>query len=62
MDKVTVVFPENMGKNFIPKEYLPEGKDEYYLRNTQVNKPKKGWRNLRSDEVERLVKNDNTSD
>lgn len=62
MDNVTIVYPENMGKNFIPKEYLPEGKDEYYLRNIQSRKPKGGWRNLRSDEVERLVKNDNTSD
>jgi hypothetical protein len=62
MDQVTVVYPENMGNNFIPAEYLPEGKDEYYIRNAQSRKPKKGWRKLRSDEVERLVKNDNTSD
>ena len=62
MDQVLIVYPENMGKNFIPCEYLPEGKDEYYLRNIQANKPKSGWRNLRSDEVERLVKNDNTAD
>lgn len=62
MDQVTIVFPDNMGKNFIPKEYLPKGKDEYYLRNSQTSKPKSGWRHLRSDEVERLVKNDNTSD
>jgi len=62
MDQVLIVYPENMGKNFIPKEYLPEGKDEYYIRNSQSDKPKNSWRNLRSDEVERLVKNDNTSD
>jgi hypothetical protein len=51
-----------MGKNFIPQEYLPEAKDEYYLRNIQNTKTKSDWRHLRSDEVERLVKNDNTSD
>jgi len=62
MDQVLIVYPENMGKNFIPCEFLPEGKDEYYLRNIQANKLKSDWRNLRSDEVERLVKNDNTSD
>ncbi|HEX2395460.1 MAG TPA: DUF4954 family protein [Bacteroidales bacterium] len=62
MDKVSIVYPEYMGKNFIPKEFLPEGKDEYYLRNAQSGKPRNEWRNLRSDEVERLVKNDNTSD
>ena len=25
----------NLGYDFIPAEYLPEGKDEYYLRNEQ---------------------------
>ena len=54
--------PENMGKNFIPPEYLPKGKDEYYQRNQQTKPPKSGWRQLKSDEVERLVKNDNTAD
>ncbi|MBN1143716.1 MAG: DUF4954 family protein [Bacteroidales bacterium] len=62
MDQVSLVFPDDMGKNFIPKEYLPKGKNEYYIRDLQTSKPKSGWRHLRSDEVERLVKNDNTSD
>ena len=62
MDQVLIILPENMGKNFIPKEYLPQGKDEYYQRNIQTTRPKKGWRQLRSDEVERLVKNNNTAD
>ncbi len=62
MDSVSIVPLENIGKNFVPAEYLPKGKDEYYLRNRQSRTPKSGWRNLRSDEVEKLVKNDNTSD
>ncbi len=62
MDIVSILIPDNMGKNFIPKEYLPTGKDEYYLRNTQISKPDKKWRNLRADEVESLVKNNNTAD
>jgi hypothetical protein len=61
MDKVLIVLPENMGKNFIPSEYLPDGMDEYYIRDKQARHPESGWRHLRSDEVERLVKNDNTS-
>jgi hypothetical protein len=61
MDKVLIVLPENMGKNFIPSEYLPDGKDEFYIRDSQTRHPESGWRHLRSDEVERLVKNDNTS-
>ena len=62
MDKVQILPPDNIGRNFIPKDYIPEGKDEYYIRNTQLCPPKKGWRHLRSDEVERLVKNDNAAD
>jgi hypothetical protein len=62
MDKVIIMPPENIGKNFIPKEFIPNGKDEYYQRNKQTKTPIKGWRNLRSDEVEILVKNDNTAD
>jgi hypothetical protein len=62
MDEVLIVMPENMGKKFIPTEYLPEGKDEYYQRNNQIVPPQSGWRHLRSDEVERLVKNNNTAD
>jgi len=62
MDEVKIVVPENMGRNFIPADCLPQGNDEYYLRNTQSVPPASGWRQLRSDEVERLVKNNNTAD
>ncbi len=62
MDKVLIINPENIGKNFIPQEYLPKGKDEYFQRNKQTRPPKTGWRHLKSDEVERLVKNNNTAD
>lgn len=62
MDRVTIVPPENIGRNFIPNEYLPGNKDEYYQRNKQTIAPKTGWRNLRATEIETLVKNDNTAD
>jgi hypothetical protein len=61
MDKVLIISPENIGKNFIPAECLSPGRDEYFQRNKQTTPPKSGWRNLRSDEVEILVKNDNTA-
>lgn len=61
-DNVQILPPENIGKNFIPCEFLPEGKNENYIRDTQISPPESGWRHLRSDEVERLVKNDNTAD
>lgn len=60
MDRVLIVEPEKIGRNFIPSEYLPAGKDEFYQRNKQVVPPKSGWRNLRSGEIEMLVKNENT--
>ena len=62
MDEVLILPPENIGRNFIPSEYLPKDKDEYYQRNKQIISPKSGWRHLQSDEIERLVKNDNTAD
>jgi hypothetical protein len=60
MDRVRILEPEKIGRNFIPAEFLPSGKDEYYQRNKQVTPPKSGWRNLRSGEIELLVKNENT--
>ena len=55
MEKVSIVPRENMGRNFIPPEYLPKEKDEYFQRNKQTTPPKSGWRHLKGDEVEKLV-------
>ena len=50
-----------LGYNFIKDEYLPKGKDEYYLRDIQI---KNGihYRRLSAYEIEVLVRNGNTSD
>jgi len=61
MDEIILIQPDKMGRNFISEPYLPEGKDEYYLRNRQITPPEGGWRHLRSDELEQLVKNNNTA-
>ena len=61
MDKVTIIDYDRIYKNFIDEKYLHDGHDEYYLRNKQVKKPERGWRHLRSDEIERLVKNSNSA-
>ena len=37
MNQITKTPLRNLGYDFIPAEYLPEGKDEYYLRNEQHN-------------------------
>ena len=60
MEKVTVLPPERLVNGWIDPSFLPAGKDKYYIRNKQVKAPKGGWRHLRSDEIERLVKNNNT--
>lgn len=60
MDTVSILSFDRIYKNFIDERYIPEGKDEYYIRNQQVTVPEGGWRHLRSDEIERLVKNSNT--
>ncbi|MBQ7213604.1 MAG: DUF4954 family protein [Bacteroidales bacterium] len=47
---------------FMAPEFIVEGHDEFYFRNMQSQAPASGWRQLRAEEVERLVKNNNTSD
>src|SRR4028119_1359684 len=50
-----------LGYSFIPAECLPEGKDEYHLRNQQ-NSNAVHYRKLTAFEIELLVRNRNTSD
>jgi hypothetical protein len=51
----------DLGYNFIDEKYIPEEKDEYYLRNKQ-NPDTAKYRKLSSFEIEVLVRNSNTSD
>ncbi|MBN1482702.1 DUF4954 family protein [candidate division KSB1 bacterium] len=62
MDSVILQPSGWLGKDFVSQEYLPAGKDEYYLRNTQNIHLDCQWRHLRANELERLVKNNNSSD
>lgn len=50
-----------LGYHFISNEYVPKGKDEYYLRNKQ-NRNGIVYRQLTAYEIEILVRNGNTSD
>ena len=52
---------QSLGYNFIPAEFLPKGKNEYYLRNQQ-NLNGIEYRQLSAYEIEVLVRNRNTSD
>ncbi len=62
MDNVLILPEGSIGHNFIPAERIPDGEDEYYLRNSQLAKPVDEWRHLGAHEVELLVKNGNASD
>lgn len=62
MDNITILPSEDIGRNFIAPEYLPEGCDEYYLRYSQSALPEAGWRRLTAKEVDCLVMNHNTAD
>lgn len=52
MNRVQILPQEQMGNHF--EAYLK-------FRDKQTKKPVEGWRNLHSDELERLVKNNNTA-
>lgn len=52
---------KEMGFNFVKKEFLPIGKDEFYLRNQSLS-GKDEYRNLTPEEIETLIKNDNQAD
>ena len=49
-----------LGYNFVAKEFIPKGKDEYYLRNIQ-NRSGINYRSLSGSEILKLEKNGNTS-
>ena len=51
----------SLGYNFVAKEYIPKGKDEYYLRNIQ-NRSGIAYRQLTKAEIKALQQNNNTAD
>ena len=51
----------DLGYDFISAEFIPQGKDEYYLRNQQ-NKNGIHYRNLTRTEINVLERNRNASD
>ncbi|MCW3082364.1 DUF4954 family protein [Segetibacter sp.] len=51
----------SLGYGFVAPQYLPKGKDEYYLRNFQ-NQNGINYRQLSAYEIEVLVRNRNTSE
>lgn len=62
MGNIEILPEDSIDKKFIPGEYLPKDKDEYYLRNEQSKKPSDYWHHLKAHEIEILIKNGNTCD
>lgn len=61
MNQITKTPISGLGYNFIDEQYIPEGKDEYYLRNIQ-NPNHTQYRSLNEDEIKQLIANGNSSD
>ncbi len=61
MSPVKIIKNNKFGYNFIPTKFIPEGKDEYYIRNRQFSESKMKWRNLSKDEINILIENHNIS-
>jgi hypothetical protein len=61
MNNILKIPINKLGYGFIEPTYLPEGRDEYYLRNLQ-NRSGIDYRQLTAYEIEILVRNRNTSD
>ena len=59
MSEIKILPAETYGLDFISGSYLPEGRDEFYLRNTQGDNPRRKWRNLTQNEIGILEKNRN---
>ncbi|HLG40769.1 MAG TPA: DUF4954 family protein, partial [Chitinophagaceae bacterium] len=61
MNKITKEPVSSLGYNFVKPQYIPKGKDEYYLRNIQ-HRTNNTYRHLTGLEIKQLMSNDNTSD
>lgn len=61
MNNIRKISLGKLGYDFIEPKYLPEGCDEYYLRNLQ-NRNGISYRQLTGYEIEALVRNRNSSD
>ena len=61
MNNITKKPISSLGYNFIPKEFVPKGKNEYHLRNIQ-NRSGIRYRKLTDAEIKVLVRNGNSSD
>jgi len=62
MAKVKVSKAGRLGYDFVPREHLAKGQDEYTVRNEQVGKPARHWKKLTTAQRDTLLANGNTCD
>lgn len=62
MGPITLTPADDFSHRFLEPEDLPQGCDEYYLRNQQLGHNPEKYRRLRADELEVLVKNGNNAE
>ena len=60
MSEIVLLPADQFGNGFVPSEFLPENRDEYYLRDIQANAAAHAWRALSASEISILEKNGNT--
>lgn len=60
MNDINLCNEDGYGFGFIPSKHLPPGQDEYYIRNSLLDKPLDSYRSLRAPEIEALARNGNT--
>ena len=61
MNKIAKQPLKRLGYGFVDPQYVPPGKDEYYLRDAQQRR-RSEFRRLTAGEIEVLVKNENAAD
>ncbi len=61
MNKINKQPLSSLGFGFIDPAFIPNGKDEYYLRNRQ-HRSKTLYRKLSAKDIQTLVRNDNSAD
>lgn len=59
MNDIVLHTEASFGYGFVPEKFLPEGADEYYLRNEALGHPVDSYRPLKPAEVEALILNGN---
>lgn len=62
MGPIKLTPADDFSHRFLEPEDLPDGCDEYYLRNQQLEHNPERYRRLRADELEVLVKNGNNAE